>query len=225
MAPAASTIKVPVLAAALREVASGRRALDERIPVPAQRPGGSGVLQATPGIRDLSLADLLTLMIIVSDNTATNIVIELIGMERINAFCQETGLASTVVRRVMMDLDARSRGIENTTSALDQATLLEALAWGDVLNQDLRDFAIRSLTLQQFNDGLPALLPDDVVVAHKTGELPGVRHDVGILTGAGGRQAVIAVLTSGSTGPDDERAATTLIGALGEAAWLELAGG
>lgn len=222
---AASTIKVPILAAALGEVASTRLGLDDRITVPLERAGGSGVLQATPGIRELTLADLLTLMIVVSDNTATNVVIDLIGMARINAYCRAAGLAATVVRRVMMDADARARGVENTTSALDQANLLAGLAWGELLTAELRAFAIRTLRRQQFNDGLPALLPDDVVLAHKTGELPGVRHDVGIVDGTDGRRAVVAVLVTDLTGPCAAHAATGLIGAVGEAAWKAVSGG
>lgn len=222
--PAASTIKVPILAAALREVAAGRIALDQRITVPAQRVGGSGVLQAIPGVQELTVADLLTLMIIVSDNAATNIVIDLLGMDAVNSFCEELGLTATVLRRVMMDLDARSRGRENTTSALDQANLLAALGWGDVLDDELRAYALRSLRQQQFNEGLPALLPDEAVIAHKTGELAGVRHDVGILTGPRGQQAVVAVLVCGPATPNAAREALHLIAAIGEATWRALGG-
>jgi beta-lactamase class A len=217
--PAASTIKVPILTAALSDVASGRLGLDQHVPLPAQRAGGSGVLQALPAVQDLTVADVLTLMIIVSDNAATNLIIELVGMERINSFCEQAGLGATVLRRAMMDLDSRSRGIENTTSALDQATLLAALAWGDLLGDELREFAMTVLRQQQFNEALPALLPDDAVCAHKTGEIPGVRHDAGILTAPGGQEAVVAVLVSGLAGPHDQRDALASISAVGEAAW------
>jgi beta-lactamase class A len=194
---AASTIKVPILAAALDEVDAGRLDLGQLIAIPSQRTGGSGVLHALPSLRTLTLADLLTLMIIVSDNTATNVVIDLIGMERVNQFCADAGLKGTVLRRKMMDADAMRLGLENTTTAHDQAMLLDAIAWRNLLPAPLRAFALQALERQQFNDGLPSLLPDDVIVAHKTGELPGIRHDVGIITGTNGRQAVVAVLVSG----------------------------
>jgi len=194
---AASTIKVPILAAALGEVDAGRLDLAQPGAIPSQRTGGSGVLQALPSLHTLTLADLLTLMIIVSDNTATNLVIDLIGMERVNQFCAGAGLKGTVLRRKMMDADALGLGLENTTTARDQATLLDAIAWRDLLPAPLRAFALQALERQQLNDGLPALLPDEVIVAHKTGELPGVRHDVGIITGTNGRQAVVAALLSG----------------------------
>jgi beta-lactamase class A len=194
---AASTIKVPILAAALDEVDAGRLDLAQPAAIPPQRTGGSGVLQALPYLHTLTLADLLTLMIIVSDNTATNVVIDLIGMERVNQFCAGAGLKGTVLRRKMMDADAVRLGLENTTTAHDQATLLDAIAWRNLLPAPLRAFALQALERQQFNDGLPSLLPDEVIVAHKTGELPGVRHDVGVITGTNGRQAVVAVLVSG----------------------------
>jgi beta-lactamase class A len=194
---AASTIKVPILAAALDEVDAGRLDLEQPNAIPPQRTGGSGVLQALPYLHTLTLADLLTLMIIVSDNTATNVVIDLIGMERVNQFCADAGLNGTVLRRKMMDADAVRLGLENTTTARDQAKLLGAIAWGNLLPAPLRAFALQALERQQFNDGLPSLLPDEVIVAHKTGELPGVRHDVGIITGTNGRQAVVAALLSG----------------------------
>jgi beta-lactamase class A len=194
---AASTIKVPILAAALDEVDAGRLDLAQPHAIPPQRTGGSGVLQALPYLHTLTLADLLTLMIIVSDNTATNVVIDLIGVERVNQLCADAGLNGTVLRRKMMDADAVRLGLENTTTAHDQATLLGAIAWRNLLPAPLRAFALQALERQQFNDGLPSLLPEEVIVAHKTGELPGVRHDVGVITGTNGRQAVVAVLVSG----------------------------
>lgn len=236
--PAASTIKVPILAAVLREVDRGRLRLQCRIPLPPRRTGGSGVLQSMTGVEELTLADLLTLMIAVSDNTATNAVIETTGMGPINAFCAELGLRGTVLRRLMMDAEAAARGLENTTTALDQARLLEALAGDTVLTEPLRAFAMRALEAQQFNDALPALLPDGARVAHKTGELPGVRHDVGIITAAGGRRAVVSVLVTGLADPSAAApaggvgtaacaqsmavGATAAIAAIGHAAWRAL---
>jgi beta-lactamase class A len=237
---AASTIKVPILAAALDDVDAGRLDLTQPTPIPAERAGGSGVLQTLPSVHSLTLADLLTLMIIVSDNTATNVVIDLIGMERVNQYCADVGLAGTVLRRKMMDAGAARLGLENTTTARDQATLLDAIAWRNLLPAQLRAFAIQTLERQQFNEGLPSLLPDEVIVAHKTGWLPGVRHDVGLITGTNGRQAVVAALLSGIevgwpdplNGGPASSAPTRLAGstpsatlaAIGFAAWRALEG-
>jgi beta-lactamase class A len=223
---AASTIKVPILAAVLDEVHAGRLDLAQPNAIPPQRAGGSGVLHALPYLHTLTLADLLTLMIIVSDNTATNVVIDLIGMERVNQFCADAGLNGTVLRRKMMDADAVRLGLENTTTAHDQARLLGAIAWGNLLPAPLRAFALQALERQQFNDGLPSLLPDEVTVAHKTGELPGVRHDAGVITGPNGRQAVVAVLVSdigADASPPSSPSAP--LGAVGFAAWRALGDG
>jgi beta-lactamase class A len=218
---AASTIKVPILATALDEADAGRLDLAQPCALPSQRTRGSGVLHALPFLNALTLADLLTLMIIVSDNTATNVVIDLIGMERVNRFCARAGLKATVLRRKMMDADAVRQGLENTTTARDQATLLDAIAWRDLLPAPSRAFALGALEQQQFNDGLPALLPDGAVVAHKTGVLPGLRHDVGIITGMNGRQAVVAVLVSGvEAGPPG--CPSDSLAAIGFAAWQSL---
>jgi len=238
--PAASTIKVAILAAALKEVGAGRLQMEVPIPIPARRAGGSGVLQAMTGLGALTLADLLTLMVIVSDNAATNMVIEMTGMGRVNAFCHELGLQGTVLRRRMMDAEAAGLGLENTTTALDQARLLDALAEGALLAEPLQTFAIRTLAGQQFNDALPSLLPENAHVFHKTGELPGVRHDVGIITAASGRRAVVSVLVTGLDGalatacagdvsalvsPQSMRAnAGAAIAAVGHAAWQALGG-
>jgi beta-lactamase class A len=224
---AASTIKVPILAAALDEVDAGRLDLAQPSAIPAQRTGGSGVLHALPYLHTLTLADVLTLMIIVSDNTATNVVIDLIGLARVNQFCAGLGLKGTVLRRKMMDADAVRRGLENTTTAHDQATLLDAIAWRNLLPAPLRAFALQALERQQFNDGLPALLPDEVIVAHKTGELPGIRHDVGVITGPAGRQAVVAALLSGidAEPPNPHHPISppsAPLGAIGLAAWQAL---
>ncbi len=224
---AASTIKVPILGAALSEVGAGLLDLAQPSAIPSQRTGGSGVLQALPYLRTLTLADLLTLMIIVSDNTATNMVIDLIGMDRVNQFCAGMGLTGTVLRRKMMDAGAVQLGLENTTTAHDQATLLDAIASRSLLPAPLGDFALQVLERQQLNDGIPSLLPEEVIVAHKSGELPGIRHDVGLITGTSGRRAVVAVLMTGidAEPPDPSHgvsAPSAPLAAIGRAAWRAL---
>ncbi|MQA83940.1 MAG: serine hydrolase [Streptosporangiales bacterium] len=224
--PAASTIKVPIMAAALTEVVAGRLGLSDTIPLKETRTGGTGVLDALGHLDRLSLADLLTLMVMVSDNAATNLVIETVGIAAVNAFCERAGLTSTRLRRLLMDYEARARGLENTTSARDQATVLEGLANGTLLPPRLSAFAMEVLAAQQFNDRLPALLPDDAAVAHKTGELSGIRHDVGVLTTPQGRRAVVAVLVTGLAGephsPTGAAAACRMVAEIGFACYRAL---
>ena len=200
--PSASTIKVPILAASLAEAAAGRLDLHTHHPLPTGRTGGTGVLDSLRDLRALSLADLLTLMIVVSDNAATNRVIDAVGIDAVNAFCERAGLTSTRLERRLMDVEAKSRGLENLTSARDQALLLYGLAHGTLLPAEQAAFALEFLAGQQTRDRLPALLPDGARIAHKTGELRGLRHDTGIITTPAGRQAAVAALVTGlSTEP------------------------
>lgn len=182
---AASLIKLPIMAAAL----DSGLPLGERLPV---RPvvSGSGVLAHLADIGDMSIRDLLTLMITVSDNTATNVLIDRIGMGQVNDWCTRHGLTATVLARRMMDARARERGEENVTSAADVASVLSWLADSP--------FAVAALQAQQLNDRLPRYLPAGFRLAHKTGELPGVRHDAGIVYPPGGAPVALAVLTEGS---------------------------
>lgn len=198
--PAASVIKVPVLVEALRQVVEGRLELDGRVPVrPEDRVGGTGILKELTSVSELSLRDLLTLMIVVSDNTAANVCIDRVGMQAVNQTMASLGLARTQLRRKMMDFEARQRGIDNWITAADAARLLELVATKAVLTAPMCDLAIDILSRQQVRDRLPRLLPAEVRVAHKTGELPGVRHDVGILFLPQGPVVVSALTADFST--------------------------
>jgi len=193
--PAASVIKISILVEALRQAEAGRLQLDERIAVrKADLVGGFGVLKDLGSVEALSLLDLLTLMIIISDNTAANLCIERLGMGAVNAAMVSLGLAGTVLQRKMMDMPARDRGLDNFTTPADAARLLELVATDRVLTPKGSRHALEIMARQQVNDRLPLLLPAGVQVAHKTGELPGIRHDVGVLWTTRSR-VVVAALT------------------------------
>lgn len=198
--PAASTVKVALLALVLADVAAGDRSLDDPLPVPDRRDGGTGVLDLMPSVRSLPLGEALELMIGVSDNTATNMVIDALGLDAAGARITALGASSTLLRRRLMDTAAARAGRDNVTTADDQALILDRLAGPDLLPQPWRRYALDVLGRQQFNDRLPAGLGPDVRCAHKTGELPGVRHDVGVLE-FDGRSVVLAALGSELTDP------------------------
>lgn len=187
---AASTVKVLVLIAVLRRVESGRLALDAEVELPVQRAGGSGVLRELCGVGELQVGDLLRLMIVVSDNAATNALLDLVGFAAVGQCAEELGATGTQVVRRMMDVHAPGR---NVTTALDQARVLDALARGRALGRRGTEFALGVLARQQVRDRLPALLPDGARCWNKTGEVRGLRHDVG-LVGDRRPRAVIAVL-------------------------------
>lgn len=192
----ASTIKVPIMAVVALDVTAGRRTLDDVVtlaPV-GGRARGSGVLQVLPTVTSLTLAELVELMIIVSDNAATNALIDLLGVDRLREGFASLGLTSTRCERHLMDLEAAARGLVNETSAGDQVRLLDGLARGSLLPDDVTAWMLGVLGRQQFGSRLPArLAEDDVVVRNKTGEIDGVEHDVGILE-FDGRRISVAVL-------------------------------
>lgn len=194
---AASVIKVPIVLTVLRAVQDGRLRLDDEVQVRHEAAvGGSGVLRELPSVRRLSVRDVLTLTIVVSDNTATNLLIDLLGgVDRVNALLDEVGATGTRLGRKLMDLDARARGEHNVLTASDVARLFTGLVRGELLDGELTRELLDVLARQQVRDRLPRRLPDDVRVAHKTGELGGIRHDAGVLyLGAGGDVPVVAVV-------------------------------
>lgn len=209
--PSASTIKIPIHAVILMNVEAGRLSLSDIADItPSNRVGGTGVLkELNPNIR-LTIKDLATLMIILSDNIATNQLIDLAGMDRVNAFCKDLGMNNTVLQRKMMDLEAARAGRDNFTTAGDMGLLLKLLAEGKVVSTEVSDAIVDTMKCQLLRNKLPALLPavpayaptsdqdkvapGTVVVANKTGDLFHLQHDVGILY-LPDKTYVLAILT------------------------------
>ncbi|WP_066069016.1 serine hydrolase [Neobacillus soli] len=189
----ASVIKVPILIEGLRQSDQGKIKLDEVTAI-TNKVGGSGVLQALSGHARMTIKDLMTLMITVSDNTATNMLIDLLGMESINLTMEKLGLSNTVLNRKMMDFEAIERGWDNFTSPIDMITCLKAVNEGSFLAKESKKAALEMMNNQQFLDKLPAMMDlDKIFVANKTGGLPGVEHDCAVIKYRG-KTAYIAVL-------------------------------
>ncbi len=193
--PSASTIKVPVLLAALAAVQAGDLQLTDLVDIPVDRVGGSGPLCLLPSVTRLPLAELLSLMIALSDNDATNVVLDIVGMERVGELLEKVPTRHTRLRRRMMDFAAAERGLQNETSAGDLAAVLVALREGRLLDEAHTRTALEILRTQQLRDGLPAYLPETITVASKTGDLFGVRADVALLE-RGRRWVVVAVVAT-----------------------------
>ncbi|MDX8290954.1 serine hydrolase [Metabacillus indicus] len=179
----ASLIKLPILLTAFRLAEKGNLDLNEKVKLrDVEKTGGAGVLQALSEDAVLSVQDLLTLMITVSDNAATNWVIEKIGMPKINETIEGLGLFITKLNRKMMDLDAIQSGIDNFTSPADMVRCLQAINEGDFISEDSRLKILDILQKQQFTDKLPYSMDKDLIYAgNKTGELPGIEHDCAII--------------------------------------------
>lgn len=209
--PAASTIKVPILVTALEHVAEGTASLADTIHIGADRVGGGGALALVPSVAELPLIEVLRLMIALSDNDATNAVIALVGFEAVGQTCRRLGLAQTQLQRTLMNHAARDAGLDNVTCARDLATLMTGLRVGEALPAAETRVALDLLAEQQFLDGLPALLPESVWHASKTGELPGVRHDMALVEHSR-RWAGVAVTATGlqASGGGVDRGSTVL---------------
>lgn len=179
---AASVIKLPVLVCAFFEMARGNVDRNERFILKDEDKlpscGACNVLHT--GI-ELTFEDLYTLMIILSDNTATNMVIKRLGMDTVNACIQELGLTSTKLNRLLFDSEAADRGLENYISVHDMARLYERLYRGELVSPEASAEMLGILKQQRLKGKLPLSLPRGTAVAHKTGEDSGITHDVGIV--------------------------------------------
>lgn len=179
--PTASTIKLAILYELVRASGDGRLRLDDTLVLDRRRAVPGGLLHEM-GTPVLSLRDYAAAMAVLSDNTATNVLIERLGMEAITLRMQSLGLKETKLRRYMIDLDAARRGNENVSTAGEIARLLEAIYRGTGLTPSGREEAVAILKKEKIPlSSLARALPPGVEVADKPGELEGVRVDAGIV--------------------------------------------
>jgi beta-lactamase class A len=187
---AASIIKLPIMAAVYAAAARGDFRLSDFLTLKQDDlVGGSGVLQhLTPGIR-LPIADYVMLMIIQSDNTATNMLIDLVGTEEIQKAMKALGMENSTFYNKLMTVPVDTPG-RNMITAADVTKLLSTIARGRFVSWYACEQMIAIMKKQQWRDGLPAFLPDedeDIIgtqtdweVANKTGWMTGIRHDAAI---------------------------------------------
>ena len=180
----ASMIKLAIAYAFMEQVAAGNYSLDDSYTLDADDVvGGTGSLAGLGVGATVSYGELVNKMISVSDNTATNALIDTIGMEAVNATAQRLGFEGTRLQRRMMDSVAMANGTENYVSANDVADLLEMVYTGTFVNSDCSAFILEALEEQQDSVGILGGLPAGTVFAHKTGTLGTVHHDGGIVEG------------------------------------------
>jgi len=193
--PSASLPKIPLMAVCFLAADQGRIKLDRNIALKSSdKLTGSGVLKDMPAGTVFSVERLIGLMIYDSDNTATNIITNLIGIDYLNSMFKAFGLKNTVLSRKIADYQLRDQGIENYTTAEDMAFLLDKMYHRAIGNKSVSDQCIGMLKLTRTNDRIPKYLPVDITIAHKTGLEKEVCHDAGIVFTKKG-DFIICVLT------------------------------
>jgi len=203
--PSASTIKILIMSELLNRVNQGTLSLDDKIEItPDLMTGGDGILKELKPGNKFTLEEIMTLMIIVSDNMATNILINLLGMDNINKTIQALGLKNTKLQRRMMDSEAAKQGKENLITANDLAHVLELIYNGKNVNEKYSRLMLDVLKRQQVRGRLDLYLPEDVLIAHKTGDLDKLEHDAGIVF-LPDREYIICVLTNETISNKDGR--------------------
>ena len=192
---AASTMKTPVLIELFRQSERGTLKLSDGSPYALSAGDDSDdSLYSRIGTR-MPMRELIEHMMTVSSNLATNILIEEVGAQQVTATMRSLGADSIRVLRGVEDIKAYDLGMNNVTTAYDLMVIMKAIATGKAASKASCREMMSILERQEFNDIIPALLPVDVNVAHKTGSITNVEHDSGIVTLPDGRRYALVLLS------------------------------
>lgn len=212
---AASTMKTPVMIELFKKVEEGKFNLQDSVIV---RNEFKSIVSGKPFSLDInrdsgdnlyekigekvSLQDLMIDMIIHSSNLATNLLIELVDAREVTETMRMLGAKDIMVLRGVEDIEAYDAGLSNTTTAYDLMLIFDKIARGEAVSETADARMIQILLAQEHNDMIPALLPEDVKVAHKTGSITGVRHDSGIVLLPNGKKYVLVLLSKNMEEPE-----------------------
>lgn len=213
---AASTMKTPVMIEVFKQAKAKKFKLTDSILVKNEF---KSIVDGSPFKLDISddsaddmyrqigkkmtIYDLTYQMIIVSSNLATNVLIELVDAKNVNATMRQLDAQDMQVLRGVEDTKAFQKGLNNSVTAFDLLLIFEKIAQKKVVNPKACDAMIRILFDQKFNEIIPAQLPTEVKVAHKTGSITGVQHDSGIVFLPDGRKYVLVLLSKKLTNPKE----------------------
>ena len=204
---AASTMKTPVMIEVFKQASERKLSLDDSVTV---RTEFNSLVDSTFTLspaddsehdlytmtgKKTTVTDLVGRMIRTSSNLATNIIIDLVGAANVTGTMRELGANDILVLRGVEDGKAFRAGLNNKTSAYDLMVIFEKMANGKVVSPKASAQMIEVLSGQEFNDIIPAKLPKDVKVAHKTGWITGLHHDSGIVFLPDGRKYVLVILS------------------------------
>lgn len=176
----ASVIKVAIMTAVLHELQRKNQSIQIEIQVKQQDVLEDSEVFDT-GPRKASIEELLTWMIVLSDNTSTNVLIDWVGMDTVNSLCAQWGMTQTSLQRKMLDFAAIEQGRNNYTSTNDTDRLYALLWRKEILTPALCDTAWHILLKQRSKNLLFRYIWEDAVAAHKTGGLDYLTHDAGVI--------------------------------------------
>lgn len=180
--PQASAIKIPILMEVYKQAGEGGFKLTDKLRIEkANKTAGTGILsEVGDGTVEMSLHDLCIFTIVLSDNTATNMLIDLVGMENVNRTLQSLGLRQTRLQRRMMDMAACARGDENLSTPFEAARIMELLHCGEFINRSACDDILEILKKPKFT-AIGSGLPEGTPIASKPGGIAGVKTEWAIV--------------------------------------------
>lgn len=180
--PSASLVKIAIMVACFQAELEGKISFNDYFRLKSKyKARGSGILRYFPSGKKVSIRELVELMITKSDNTATNILTEILGFDYLNNYFRQIGLKNTNFSRNVMDIKGYYQGIENYTTASDIAQILEKIYRHQLVSPEASEKMLILLKKQEIRDRLPRYLPSQVEIAHKTGLFDNVCHDAGIV--------------------------------------------
>jgi len=177
--PSASIIKIPIMIEALSKADDLQIPLLSKIKIKDSDKVDFSII-TEQNLTQCTVLELITWMIIDSDNTATNVLIDLLAMDKINERINSLAMKDTKLQRKMMDFEAIKEGKNNYTSLKDMLVVMEGLYRGKIINKEVSKRAIDIMKNQRDNSMLKRYITENVVVANKTGELDNLNNDVGI---------------------------------------------
>lgn len=195
--PAASIIKLPILWSVMQKVERGEISLSDVIPVRDGDMFGNFDAQHHP-LTDSQYAvgDLCRLMIDLSDNLASNMLIRLVGMENINAEIKKCNLQHTILQRKFLDFETQAKGLENYTTPNDSVSMIMMMLENGEKGSKMSNEMLNILAGQCDKNYLSQYMPETYKFAHKTGHIPGTMHNIGIITTPKQKKFIIAVMTT-----------------------------
>ena len=182
MFQAASVIKLPIYAVVMKLWAEGKLELSEKIVCRDEdKLPPCGALYFFTGDVEVDINTLCGLMISLSDNAATNLLIKRLGLDFLNEQFKEIGLKDIHLERLLFDAESSAKGLENRIVPAEMGELLERIYRRSFINEEVSSRMEKLLLEQQINHKIPGYLPEGTPVAHKTGEDDGITNDVAVV--------------------------------------------